>query len=229
MGKCLSSPAALVVYIPLEASPIRPFGQVTIATVHLRGRTWDTATHRGDREPVTWVTERETVTQRQRRLKRGYTDPHLTRARCVYVCACVRGDVCRDNNTLYITWREITFPGISMSHCAKCHQVPVKGCLLNCHNFFNGEYHERWAALAQGPYFSPVYRILWISGVALWYIDPVANRSGHGARLVPPKRVMEGERSRKTLDSDLYRPCLILLWDNLTWPSVESRSLRFDR
>lgn len=58
MGKCLSSPAALVVYIPLEASPIRPFGQVTIATVApKRTCTWDV--HRGDREPVTWVTERE--------------------------------------------------------------------------------------------------------------------------------------------------------------------------
>ena len=53
------------------------------------------------------------------------------------VCMCVYGETYRDNNTLYITRREITFPGISMSHCAKCHWVPVKGCLLNCHNFFN--------------------------------------------------------------------------------------------
>lgn len=89
MGKCLSSPAALVVYIPLEASPIRPFGQVTIATVHLRGRTWDTATHGGQRAGYVDDREGDIVTQRQRRLKRGYTDPHLTRARCVrvYVCA----------------------------------------------------------------------------------------------------------------------------------------------
>lgn len=55
------------------------------------------------------------------------------------------GETYGDNSTLYITRRETTFPGISMSHCAKCHRVPVKGCLLNCHNFFNG------AAPRRGP------------------------------------------------------------------------------
>ena len=33
--------------------------------------------------------EGDIVTQRQRRLKRGYTDPHLTRARCVRVYVCM--------------------------------------------------------------------------------------------------------------------------------------------
>lgn len=79
-------------------------------------------------------------------LKGAYTDPHLTRERCtpwMHVWENVRGQ----QHTVHHPQRETTFPRISMSHCAKCHRVPGKGCLLNCHNFFNDRRVPRVGAL----------------------------------------------------------------------------------
>lgn len=77
-----------------------------------------------------------------------------------------------------------------MSHCAKCHRVPVKGCLLNCHNFFNSEYHGRYCGAGRF-----IADFLDFEGVDVSIRGEIGKRT-----------VMEGERSRKTtVDSDLYR------------------------
>lgn len=145
----------------------------------------------------------------------------------MYVCTCVRGDVCRDNNTLYITWREITFPGISMSHCAKCHRVPVKGCLLNCHNFFNGEYHDerRWLKGRISRRFIGFcgFRGLLCDISIRWQ---TGQGTGHGARDWYHRNVLWKVREveEDTLDSDLYiAPVLYyygIIWRGRAWNRV---------
>lgn len=74
MGKCLSSPAALVVYIPLEASPTPPRRFDAPMATMLRGRM-----HMGHTEPRAGQTER-------------FTRIHMEPAAhaCISICACVR-------------------------------------------------------------------------------------------------------------------------------------------
>lgn len=149
MGKCLSSPAALVVYIPLEASPTPPRRFDAPMATMLRGRM-----HIGHTE--------SRVRDRQRGLHGSTFNVESTRA-CVHVCreTPVRGK--RDNAVYHVgnerervrerERRKTTFSEITMSHSAKCHRVRVRGRLLNCHNFFNdplffrnGSRAETWIA-----------------------------------------------------------------------------------
>lgn len=86
-----------------------------------------------------------TERSRVRGTDRGvYTDSrfngaHSSGAHGVCVCVAARrafaGNAKRQH-TLYVNI-EKRLPEITMSHCVKCHRVPVRRCLSNCHNVFN--------------------------------------------------------------------------------------------